>query len=237
MIAVIKSLWSRIQAWRTWETDPAKAWYYNGPWTERWFGNLRFHRAVAIIYTLVSVILPVAVLCAATNPIDFLLGWLAHNPVKAVLWLAFVTLALPLFIWHEQLAFDNWIATITDTPTREKITSRFNINAKHMETFWKTVATLYLTAGLFSFATEKNKPANPPTQKDIEALTHAFNYLTQVVAGKGPVAEPGHAEGAGDSQHKREERSTEPQKSIESKGSEPPKNDGAKPPTPVLQNP
>ena len=196
IVAVINS---RIKTWWTWPTDDTKSWYYHGSLKKRWFGNLAFHFVAAVVYATLAVVIPAWRLKQAGS-VEYFLTWLGENYFIAIIWLAVVTLMLPLFIWHEQLAFDDWITTIADPKEKRKIVARFNLNAKHMEIFWKTVASLYLTAGLFSVVgkDKPNKPDKAPTKKHVIELTQAVKQLAEVEAKKLDSRNDGNKSGGGD---------------------------------------
>lgn len=182
---VFKALRARIQKWRNWPTDPDREWYYAGPLTKRWFGNAKFHTISAVGYFCVAVGLPIVVLLQKGST-DSFIAFLKAHPVGTLLWLAFVSVSLPYFIWLEQLAFDTWIKDTAGYRSREqndRQKERFSINARHMETFWKSVAGLYLTAGLISFSAGGGDKSEEkaPTQKDVHQLTVSITKLTESV--------------------------------------------------------
>ena len=190
MKQILQALWARIKGWYNWPTDPNTSWYYKGSLTTRWFGNLAFHTFAGLFFATVAVFIPLGVLWGEGGAKEFL-DLLAKHPVVSIFWFAMVTIALPLFIWHEQLAFDNWIGAIRLRPkAKEAAIARFKLNVTHMEACWKTVAGLYVATGLFTFASKNEPPASPPTKADVEALTKAINDLTPVAkAPKSSTAE------------------------------------------------
>jgi len=146
-----------------------------------------FHGLAALSYLLVTVGLPLLLLSKSASS-QAAIEWITTHFFIGFLWLAATALSLPLFIWCERLAFDNWIGGIKDDKKKKKLTERFELNAKHMEVFWKTVAGIYAAAGLFSVTQQSNNNASEElTKEDIAALKKAFNHVAELAAKKLPA--------------------------------------------------
>lgn len=163
----------------------------------RCFGHFRFHLIMAVIYFAVALGVPLKFFTSyGKDAPEQLLGreWF-------VWWLMVTVLGLPLFIWLERLKFEKWMTDCPQLPSKPH-RDQFELNAKHMEVFWKAVATMYLTAGLFSFQLkpvpksepEAKKVSNAPTQAELQQLTQAVTLLANAVSknpGVIPVTNPG----------------------------------------------
>jgi len=208
-----------IKPWNDWSGTEQRSWYYGGKIGSRKFGNLWFHGISACVYIIVSVLVPAILLLREGTPkaaVETLFGLGGDCPWRFLLgliWLGTVTLGLPGFIWLERLSFDDWVQQFGQAD-RERLTARFELNTKHMEAFWKTVAGLYVAGGLLSFSNLgggnddakvqalanatttllfANKlgdsgPPTPETQEAIEALTVAVKTMTASLAQKPPAS-------------------------------------------------
>lgn len=175
----------RFTAWFDWQGNEKEQWYFKGSRTDRWFGSRWFHATAAVFFLILSMGLPLLLLLLSDSAQNAL-KWVSNHFCISFVWLAVTTLSLPLFIWFERLAFDDWVDVINDRREKKKLIARFELNTKHMEVFWKTVAGIYAAAGLFTLTqkADETSAAKSPTQEDIVALTKALNHVADVEAEK-----------------------------------------------------
>lgn len=185
------------KSWHHWSHNPDTDWYYRGPISKRRFGNLRFHVFAGAFYFGVAVGVPFIALCLKDNPRQAL-EWLFTHAALGALWLAFVTLSLPAFIWLERLSFDDWVSNVADRGAKRKLVARFELNTAHMETFWKTVAGLYVAGGLISLSDiGQGKSSALPSKDEVKELISKVEHLAKVTKGELPALDAATALGNG----------------------------------------
>lgn len=162
-------------------------WYYGGwpKWRVR--GYHQFHNVLGIAYLLLCIIpLWHYFRVSETHNARETVQWLFNPPLKGLGWLICTTVGLPLYVWWENLGFDNWLTNhcAASDEEKESMKDRFALNSKYMEGTWKAVAGLYLAGGLLSFSSLGSPPEdtkNKELQEVIQTLTHATKSLDAAV--------------------------------------------------------
>lgn len=168
--------------------DPDQHWYYLGELKNRWFGNLRFHAYAAIVFGVVA-LWPAGTYVFGKELTDekqavwwdfFRLNpfqWAELHPGQFVLWAFFITSSLPLFVWLEAAEFENWMAEKA-RPQPDVQRRWFETNARHVESFWKTIGSFFIGVGLLTLAKDRADASKRDTTKE---LTDAMQAETQKV--------------------------------------------------------